>query len=90
MPGATGRNKTYLNDSKDAKPAAFGNFMTVWKKQTDGSWKFALDLGISNPEPKASAMMWQALRLARVRAPVSAYGRLFALNSEIGQRHGVA
>jgi ketosteroid isomerase-like protein len=50
----------YKNDIKDAKPAAFGNFMTVWKKQTDGSWKFALDLGISNPEPKILAAMWQA------------------------------
>lgn len=50
----------FKNDIKDAKPAAFGNFMTVWKKQADGSWKFALDLGISNPEPKAPAVIWQA------------------------------
>jgi len=46
-------------DVKDPKAAAFGNFMTVWKKQADGSWKFALDLGISNPEPTAAATMWQ-------------------------------
>jgi len=45
-------------DIKDAKPAAFGNFMTVWRKQADGSWKFALDLGISNPEPKNPAGTW--------------------------------
>jgi ketosteroid isomerase-like protein len=50
----------FKNDIKDAKPSAFGNFMTVWKKQTDGSWKFALDLGISNPEPKLPAAMWSA------------------------------
>jgi len=49
----------FKNDIKDAKPAAFGNFMTVWKKQADNSWKFALDLGIRNPEPKAPATMWQ-------------------------------
>src|SRR6266550_1648791 len=49
----------FKNDIKDAKPAAFGNFMTVWKKQADNSWKFALDLGISNPEPKAPATMCQ-------------------------------
>ena len=49
----------FKNDIKDAKPAAFANFMTVWKKQADNSWKFALDLGISNPEPKAPATMWQ-------------------------------
>jgi ketosteroid isomerase-like protein len=46
-------------DIKDARPAAFGNFMTVWRKQADGSWKFALDLGISNPEPKTPATMFQ-------------------------------
>ena len=42
----------YKNDIKDAKPSAFGNFMTIWKKQPDGNWRFVLDLGISNPEPK--------------------------------------
>jgi ketosteroid isomerase-like protein len=49
----------FKKDIKDAKPAAFGNFMTVWKKQTDGAWRFALDLGISNPEPKTTTLMWQ-------------------------------
>src|ERR1700704_2468058 len=49
----------YKKDIKDAEPAAFGNFMTVWKKQADGSWKFALDLGIRNPQPKDPAAMWQ-------------------------------
>lgn len=49
----------FKNDIKDAKPVAFGNFMTVWRKQVDGSWRFALDLGISNPDPKAPVGMWQ-------------------------------
>jgi ketosteroid isomerase-like protein len=49
----------YKKDIKDAQPSAFGNFMTVWKKQTDGSWKFALDLGVGNPEPKSPVPMWQ-------------------------------
>jgi ketosteroid isomerase-like protein len=38
----------------DDKPVAFGNFMTIWKKQADGSFKFLLDLGISNPQPTAN------------------------------------
>jgi ketosteroid isomerase-like protein len=49
----------FKQDIKDARAAAFGNFMTVWRKQPDGSWKFALDLGISNPEPKVPATAWQ-------------------------------
>lgn len=49
----------FKKDIKDAKPSAFGNFMTVWRKQADGNWKFALDLGISNPEPKTTTPRWQ-------------------------------
>jgi ketosteroid isomerase-like protein len=49
----------FKKDIKDAKPMAFGNFMTVWKKQADGTWRFALDLGISNPEPKTRTPMWE-------------------------------
>jgi len=49
----------FKQDIKDAKPVAFGNFMTVWRKQADGTWKFALDLGISNPEPKTEGPAWQ-------------------------------
>jgi ketosteroid isomerase-like protein len=49
----------FKKDIKDARPNAFGNFITVWKKQADGSWKFALDLGISNPEPKTTPPMWE-------------------------------
>jgi ketosteroid isomerase-like protein len=38
----------------DDKPVAFGNFMTIWKKQPDGTFKFLLDLGISNPQPASN------------------------------------
>ena len=50
----------FKTDIKDAKPVAFGNFLTVWKKQGDGSWKFAIDLGISNPQPaQTTVIIWQ-------------------------------
>lgn len=49
----------YKSDIKDAKASAFGNFMTIWKKQADGSWKFVLDLGVSHAEPKTPPAMWQ-------------------------------
>ena len=47
----------FKNDIKDAKFSAFGNFMTVWKKQPDGKWKFVVDLGVSNPEPKKTTLL---------------------------------
>jgi ketosteroid isomerase-like protein len=45
----------FKNDVHDVKPAAFGNFLTAWEKQADGSWRFAVDLGISHPQPSESA-----------------------------------
>src|SRR6185436_7012 len=55
----------YKSDIKDAKPAAFGNFMTVWKKQPDGRWRFAIDLGVSHPEPKHTVAPWHPPAIAR-------------------------
>ena len=45
----------YKSDIRDARPVAWGHFVTIWQKQADGSWKFAVDLGISNPEPAQTA-----------------------------------
>lgn len=39
-------------------PAAHGHFLTVWQKQSDGSWKFVLDHGISHPAPPARIPDW--------------------------------
>ena len=36
------------------KPVAHGQFVTIWKKQMDGTWKFMVDLGTSNPPPESS------------------------------------
>src|SRR5215211_2686440 len=37
-------------DVKDEKPSGYGHFVTVWKKQSDGTWKLVVDLGISHPQ----------------------------------------
>src|SRR5580765_6580195 len=31
--------------------AYYGNYYTIWKKQTDGSWKFVVDGGNGTPAP---------------------------------------
>jgi ketosteroid isomerase-like protein len=36
----------------DERPVAHGQFMTVWGKQPDGTWKFLLDMGISHAAPE--------------------------------------
>ena len=45
-------------DINDEKPAGFGHFMTVWKKQSDGSWKFVVDLGIAHPQSGGPLTIW--------------------------------
>ena len=45
-------------DVNDPKPSAYGHFVTVWKKQTDGTWKFVVDLGISHPQSGGPQTLW--------------------------------
>jgi ketosteroid isomerase-like protein len=46
-------------DVNDEKPAGFGHFMTVWKKQADGSWRFVVDLGISHAQYGGPLIVWE-------------------------------
>jgi ketosteroid isomerase-like protein len=39
-------------------PLGYGEFATVWKKQPDGTWKFAIDIGIEHDRPTAPAVAW--------------------------------
>jgi len=49
----------YKNDLHDSKAVAWGHFLTVWKRQANGQWKFAIDLGISNPQPAQAEASWE-------------------------------
>jgi ketosteroid isomerase-like protein len=46
----TGPAKWRAN-KKEEKFLGYGQFVSIWKKQKDGSWKVMLDCGIENPEP---------------------------------------
>ena len=35
----------------ESKPLGYGTFVSIWKKQKDGTWKVALDAGTETPEP---------------------------------------
>ena len=49
----------FKKDIKDEKPVAYGHFVTVWQKQSDGSWKFVVDLGIQHSQLTAASKDWQ-------------------------------
>ena len=52
-------------DIKDEKPSAYGHFMTVWKKQADGSWRFVVDLGISHPQSGGPQAHWEPAKTSK-------------------------
>jgi ketosteroid isomerase-like protein len=39
-----------IERTEASKPLAWGWYFTVWKKQADGSWKAAADIGTTSPE----------------------------------------
>ena len=45
-------------DIKDGKPSGYGHFVTIWKKQPDGTWKWTVDIGISHPESGGPQTLW--------------------------------
>jgi ketosteroid isomerase-like protein len=45
----------------DKDSIAFGQFVSVWKKQPDNLWKVVLDVGIDHPPPKSPAPKIQLL-----------------------------
>jgi ketosteroid isomerase-like protein len=45
----------YREKSLEDQPVAHGQFVTVWKRQGDGTWKVAVDLGTANPKPSEPA-----------------------------------
>ena len=40
-------------DSTGQEYTGYGNYVTVWKKQADGSWKFVFDTGTTSPPPES-------------------------------------
>jgi ketosteroid isomerase-like protein len=41
----------FKKNKGDEKPSAYGQFLSIWKKQSDGEWKVVLDGGIDHSAP---------------------------------------
>jgi len=46
-----GRYEARFRDAKGSPVARTGRYLTVWKKQADGSWKVVRDIGVQDPPP---------------------------------------
>ncbi len=45
---------------KTDQPTAFGEYMTIWQKQADGTFKAVLDIGIGHPSSNLSSAAWKS------------------------------
>ena len=60
-----------LQKSKiDPTPIAFGDFLSVWKKHGDNSWKVMVDVGVDHPQPGELPIDTQLLPASEGRAKV--------------------
>jgi len=51
--GYTFGNYVFTTRDKEGKAIShYGKYMSVWKKQKDGSWKVVVDMGNTSPAPK--------------------------------------
>lgn len=60
---------TFKDLSPEKRPARFGYYFSIWKKQANGEWKVVVDCGISTPDPNqelkfkpAPQVRWKAPR----------------------------
>jgi ketosteroid isomerase-like protein len=56
------------------KPAAFGDYFTVWKKQADGKWKVLIDQGVGHGEVAFPAQVQRRGGLGLGQAPTWTVG----------------
>jgi ketosteroid isomerase-like protein len=50
-----GTNEFTANDAKGAPVTTKGKYVTIWRKQADGSWKVIMDTGNSDAPPASAA-----------------------------------
>ncbi|HVG07349.1 MAG TPA: nuclear transport factor 2 family protein [Thermoanaerobaculia bacterium] len=75
---------------KDDTNVLHGNYVTIWKKREDGTWKLVTDIGNVNPKPTAATPEALRLDLAEVRtrggveSPATAEASLLAADRAFG------
>jgi ketosteroid isomerase-like protein len=58
--GYTTGDFSFYPKGKTGEATAFGQFFSVWQRQSDGNYKAVLDLGITHPKPATVESAWKA------------------------------
>jgi ketosteroid isomerase-like protein len=45
-----GKSKSTMTSASGKKTVSYGHYVTIWKKQSDGSWRLVFDSGIETPK----------------------------------------
>ena len=75
----------WRRDSTHVEPMATGNFVTLWRRQADGQWLAALDMGVSNDPPQGGMPALEMRTLAgspAMRAPLAARKALWKADAD--------
>jgi ketosteroid isomerase-like protein len=60
---------TLTDHSPEQRPTRHGYYFSIWKKQRDGNWKVALDLGTQNPAPQSPQPAFDSPQPVRLKKP---------------------
>lgn len=84
--GYTTGNWEWRENRNGATPAAFGEFITVWLKQTGGSYKWVIDIGVEHAKPLAYSKDWKTAGTgaANTEQPTSEFATAFYLAAANG------
>lgn len=58
--GYTTGDYEYRPKGKTDNPTAFGQYMTIWRRQPDGNFKAVIDFGISHAKPQTVETNWKS------------------------------
>ncbi|HEY2866236.1 MAG TPA: hypothetical protein VGJ02_04030 [Pyrinomonadaceae bacterium] len=71
--GYTTGNWEYRPNGKSDNPTAFGEFFTIWQRQTSGQYRWVLDFGIGHARPdKYSVDVVRSASIGQIARPPSA------------------
>lgn len=57
-------NSVYRGNGKDDANAIYGEYLTVWQKQPDNSYKAVVDIGTSHEKPEKIETEWKTANIA--------------------------